>query len=158
MTFNGNDAVGLFKYGVLIDIIGTFNGGTANFAADQTIRRKATVTSPTTTFNKTTQWDSFASDTCNNLGSRMVVKESKIETVLDTNDVAIYPNPSNGTFFINNSNKMYAIEIYSIIGQKIYSEENSTKSEITLPNITKGMYLVRVTIDSNSVIKKLIIN
>ena len=158
MTFNGNDAVGLFKNGVLIDIIGTFNGGTANFAADQTIRRKATVTSPTTTFNKTTQWDSFASDTCNNLGSRMVVKESKIETVLDTNDVAIYPNPSNGTFFINNSNKMYAIEIYSIIGQKIYSEENSTKSEITLPNITKGMYLVRVTIDSNSVIKKLIIN
>ena len=157
MTFNGNDAVGLFKNGVLIDIIGTFNGGTSNFAADQTIRRKATVTSPTTTFNKTTQWDSFASDTCNNLGSRMVVKESKIETVLDTNDVAIYPNPSNGTFFINNSNKMYAIEIYSIIGQKIYSEENSTKSEITLPNITKGMYLVRVTIDSNSVIKKLII-
>jgi hypothetical protein len=158
MTFNGNDAVGLFKNGVLIDIIGTFNGGTANFAADQTIRRKATVTSPTTTFNKTTQWDSFASDTCNNLGSRMVVKESKIETVLNTNGVAIYPNPSNGTFFINNSNKMYAIEIYSIIGQKIYSEENSTKSEITLPNITKGMYLVRVTIDSNSVIKKLIIN
>ena len=88
----------------------------------------------------------------------MVVKESKIETVLDVNDVAIYPNPSNGTFFINNSNKMYAIEIYSIIGQKIYSEKNSTKSEITLPNITKGMYFVRVTIDSNSVIKKLIIN
>ena len=46
----------------------------------------------------------------------------------------------------------------SIIGQKIYSEENSTKSEITLPNIAKGTYLVRVTIDSNSVIKKLIIN
>ena len=88
----------------------------------------------------------------------MVVKESKIETVLDTNDVAIYPNPSNGTFFINNSNKMYSIEIYSIIGQKIYSEENSTKSEITLPNIAKGTYLVRVTIDSDSVLKKLIIN
>jgi hypothetical protein len=28
------------------------NGGTAKFAADETIRRKATVT-PTTTFNKT---------------------------------------------------------------------------------------------------------
>lgn len=158
MTFNGNDAVGLFKNGVLIDIIGTFNGGTANFAADQTIRRKATVTSPTTTFNKTSQWDSFASDTCNNLGSRMVAKESKIETVLDINDIAIYPNPSNGTFSVNNSNKMYSIEIYSIIGQKIYSEENSTKSEITLPNIAKGTYLVRVSIDSDSVIKKLIIN
>lgn len=84
MAFNGNDAVGLFKNGVLIDIIGTFS--------------------------------------------------------------------------INNLNKMYSIEIYSIIGQKIYSEENSTKSEITLPNSVKGTFLIRVTIDSNSVIKKLIIN
>ena len=158
MAFNGNDAVGLFKNGVLIDIIGTFNGGTANFAADQTIRRKATVTSPTTTFNKTTQWDSYTSDTCNNLGSRIVAKESKTETVLDIDAIVIYPNPSHGTFSVNNSNKIYSIEIYSIIGQKIYSEENSTKSEITLPNIAKGTYLVRVSIDSDSVIKKLIIN
>ena len=158
MAFNGNDAVGLFKNGVLIDIIGTFNGGTANFAADETIRRKATITSPTTTFNKTAQWDSYTSDTCNNLGSRMVAKASKTESVLDINTIVIYPNPSQGTFSVNNSNKMYSIEIYSIIGQKIYSEENSTKSEITLPNIAKGTYLVRVTIDSNSVIKKLIIN
>ncbi|MDP3681695.1 MAG: GEVED domain-containing protein [Flavobacterium sp.] len=158
MAFNGNDAVGLFKNGVLIDIIGTFNGGTANFAADETIRRKATVTSPTTTFNKTTQWDSYTSDTCNNLGSRMVEKTPKTTVALDINDIAIYPNPSNGNFSINNSNKIYAIEIYSIIGQKIFGEENSTKSEITLPNIAKGTYLVRVTIDSNSVIKKLIIN
>ncbi|RTY81630.1 T9SS type A sorting domain-containing protein [Flavobacterium sp. ZB4P23] len=158
MTFNGNDAVGLFKNGVLIDIIGTFNGGTANFAADQTLRRKSTVTAPTTTFNKTTQWDSFTSDTCNNLGSRTIEKTPKTSVALDINDIALYPNPSNGTFSINNSNKSYAIEIYSIIGQKIYSDENSTKSEITLPNSVKGTYLVRVTIDSNSVLKKLIIN
>jgi hypothetical protein len=39
MAFNGNDAVGLFKNGILIDI-GTFNGGTANFSIDETIRRK----------------------------------------------------------------------------------------------------------------------
>ena len=158
MAFNGNDPIGLFKNGVLIDIIGTFNGGTANFAADQTLRRKSTVTAPTTTFNKTTQWDSFTSDTCNNLGSRTIEKTPKTSVALDINDIALYPNPSNGTFSINNSNKRYAIEIYSIIGQKIYSDENSTKSEITLPNSVKGTYLVRVTIDSNSVLKKLIIN
>ena len=74
MAFNGNDAVGLFKNGILIDIIGTFNGGTANFSIDETIRRKVTVTAPSTTFNKTTQWDVFALDTCNNLGSRVVAK------------------------------------------------------------------------------------
>ena len=158
MTFNGNDPVGLFKNGVLIDIIGTFNGGTANFAADQTIRRKSSITSPTTTFNKTTQWDSYTSDTCNNLGSRMAENGSKTSITLDINDIALYPNPSNGNFSINNSNKIYSIEIYSIIGQKIFEEKNSTKSKITLPDSAKGTYLVRINMDSNSVIKKLIIN
>jgi len=158
MAFNGNDAVGLFKNGVLIDIIGTFNGGTANFAADQTIRRKATVSSPSTTFNKTTQWDSYTLDTCNNLGSRLVAKEPKIETVLDINAIVIYPNPSHGTFSVNNSNSMYSIEVYSLIGQKIYAEENRTNSEIRVPNIAKGTYLVKVSLNSDSVIKKLIIN
>jgi hypothetical protein len=37
------------------------------FPNDETIRRKATVTAPSTTFNKATQWDVFALDTCNNL-------------------------------------------------------------------------------------------
>jgi endonuclease I/chitodextrinase len=158
MAFNGNDAVGLFKNGILIDIIGTFNGGTANFAADETIRRKATVTAPTTTFNKATQWDSFVLDTCTNLGSRIVEKTPKTSATIHINDIAIYPNPSNGTFTINNSNTIYTIEIYSILGQKIFSKQNTTQSEITIPNIAKGTYLVRVTIDSDSVLKKLIIN
>ena len=158
MTFNGNDAVGLFKNGVLIDIIGTFNGGTANFSADETIRRKAIVTAPTTTFNKTNQWDVFGLDTCNNLGSRSAAKESKNSIDLTLDAIAIYPNPSNGTFSINNSNKIYSIEIYSLIGQKVFSEENTTRSEITIPNIASGVYLVRIHMDQDSVLKKLIIN
>lgn len=158
MTFNGNDAVGLFKNGVLIDIIGTFNGGTANFAADETIRRKATVTAPTTTFNKTTQWDSYTTDTCNNLGSRMLQKSIKEELNLVLDDITLYPNPTNGTFSITNSNTIYSIEIYSSTGQKVFEEKNCTKSEISVPNIPNGIYMARVTIDSNSVLKKLIIN
>lgn len=71
ITFNGNDAVGLFKNNVLIDIIGTFNGGTANFATNVTLVRKATITSPNTTYT-VAEWDSFASDTFSNLGSHSV--------------------------------------------------------------------------------------
>ena len=69
LSFNGNDAVGLFKNGTLIDIIGTFNGGTSNFAKDQTLRRKETVTSPSITFDKTGEWNTFAKDTFDGLGT-----------------------------------------------------------------------------------------
>jgi len=71
ITFNGNDAVGLFKNGVLIDIIGTFNGGSSNFAKNVTLQRKATVVSPSTTYT-TSEWDSFPSNTTNDLGSHTV--------------------------------------------------------------------------------------
>ncbi len=68
MVFNGNDAVGLFKSGTLIDIIGTFNGGSANFAKDVTLRRKSEVSSPSTSY-ATSEWDSFARNTFDDLGN-----------------------------------------------------------------------------------------
>ena len=157
MAFNGNDAVGLFKNGILIDIIGIFNGGTANFSVDETIRRKLSVTAPSTTFNKATQWDVFALDTCSNLGSRTTSKTPKNSFNALGSTIEIYPNPSRGTFSITNANTAYSIAVYSIIGQKIYSLENSTQSEITIPNSAPGTYLIRIQIDSNEIVKKLII-
>ncbi|MFE3866543.1 endonuclease [Flavobacterium sp. LS2P90] len=158
MTFNGNDAVGLFKNGVLIDIVGTFNGGTANFAADVTLRRKSTVTSPTTTFNSTTQWDSYAMDTCTNLGSRIATKSTKTSAIVDNSDFKMYPNPSNGNFSIDNSNKAFSVEIYNILGQKVFERKNADGSNLSVTNLNKGVYLVKITDDSKSLIKKLIIN
>jgi chitodextrinase len=159
MTFNGNDAVGLFKNNVLIDIIGTFNGGTANFAADTTLRRKATVTAPSTIFNKTAQWDVLTVDTCNNLGSRMAKPEIN-ETSSISNDFKIYPNPSSGEFNISFDNPKgdYSLEIYSLIGQKVFEKENTQSTTISVPNLQKGMYLVKITKDSKTATKKIEIN
>ncbi|PTX63070.1 putative secreted protein (Por secretion system target) [Kordia periserrulae] len=71
VTFNGNDPIGLFKNDVLIDVIGTFNGGSANFAIDVTLRRIASVTSPNTNYTEP-EWDVFATDTSSNLGAHAV--------------------------------------------------------------------------------------
>lgn len=158
LAFNGNDAVGLFKNGVLIDIIGNFNGGTADFAINVTLRRKSTVTSPSTTFNIATQWDSYATDTCTNLGSRIVEKPSKTALIGDFNDFKMYPNPSNDNFYIENSNKVFSIEIYNAVGQMVYERKNTTGSTLTVTNLNKGVYLVKITDDTKSLTKKMIIN
>ncbi|WP_345145969.1 endonuclease [Flavobacterium ginsengiterrae] len=158
LTFNGNDAVGLFKNGVLIDIIGTFNGGTANFAVDVTLRRKSTVTSPSTTFNLSAQWDSYSQDTCNNLGSKKVplTEEEIVET---SNDVLIFPNPSDGNFNIglNNFDTPYNLEIFSFTGQKVFEKPNSTDSVIAAGQLAKGIYVVKIEKDSQTIIKKIIV-
>ena len=67
VQFNGNDPVGLFKNDVLIDIIGAFDGGSTNFAANTTLVRKSTVSNPNTTYT-VSEWDSFTSDTFTNIG------------------------------------------------------------------------------------------
>jgi endonuclease I len=160
LTFNGNDPVGLFKNGVLIDIIGTFSGGTANFAADVTLRRKSTVTAPSTTFNLSAQWDSFTTDTCTNLGSRLSTKEVKKEVAPDSDAFSLYPNPSNGDFTIyyNNSNKPYSIEIFSLVGQSVFEKENINQTSVPISNLPKGIYLIKLSDDSKSINKKIIIN
>lgn len=68
INFNGNDPVGLFKNGVLIDIIGTFNGGSADFAKDVTLRRKSNVTTPSSTYNAS-QWETLSKDDVSGLGN-----------------------------------------------------------------------------------------
>ncbi|KAF2327492.1 endonuclease [Flavobacterium nitrogenifigens] len=159
LTFNGNDAVGLFKNGVLIDIIGTFNGGTANFAIDVTLRRKSTVTSPSTTFNLSAQWDSYSQDTCNNLASKMV-QTPEIEEEVIADEIAIYPNPSNGNFNIQPGivNSPYSIEIFSFSGQKVFEQQNTTSPEVSVHNLPTGIYIIKIIKGEKTAFKKVIIN
>jgi endonuclease I/chitodextrinase len=160
LTFNGNDAVGLFKNGVLIDIIGTFSGGTANFAADVTLRRKSTVTSPSTTFNLSSQWDSYTTDTCNNLASKMAQPIEEEEIVELSDEIIIYPNPSDGNFYVgfDNLDTTYSIEIVSFAGQKVFEKQNITDPAISVSHLAKGIYVVKITKDSKTVTEKIVIN
>ena len=153
MTFNGNDAVGLFKNGVLIDIIGTFNGGTANFAVDVTIRRKSTITSPNTTFNLSTEWDSYAIDSCGDLGSRNTNNAKGITN--NINDIKMYPNPAKGDVLNISSADNSNYRIISILGQEI-AKGKIENGIISISNITTGIYLLEISTDEKPIIKRFI--
>lgn len=157
LQFNGNDPLGLFKDDVLIDIIGTL-GNTANFSIDETLRRKPTISSPNITFDKAAEWDVYPKDTCNGLGSHTLANLGTGN--FDFNSFSIYPNPSNGHFTIQLKDSAEAsnVEILSILGQRIYSKENSMSSSININNIQKGIYIVRITQGSKTSSKKIIIN
>ena len=72
----------------------------------------------------------------------------------------IYPNPSNGNFniYFNSMEKEYAIEIYSMLGQKVFEKSGITTQNITISQLQAGAYLVKITRDSESVMKKVIVN
>jgi len=79
MAFNGDDPIGLFKSGVLIDIVGTLGGGATNFAINQTLVRKATITSPNTTYT-VAEWNALATDDVSNLGSHSMTLTPTVTT------------------------------------------------------------------------------
>lgn len=152
LTFNGNDAVGLFKNGVLIDIIGTFNGGTANFSIDETLRRNSSVVVPKATFNKATDWTVYAIDNCSGIGNKMSVTDEKSNFV-------IFPNPSDGNFSLNYNdlNSTYSIVIFSAMGNKVFEKENCNENNYDLSHFQSGIYLIKISYKNELIFKRLII-
>lgn len=81
-----------------------------------------------------------------------------VET-LSQDEFKIYPNPSNGNFNIVFSDAIgnHTIEIFSILGQKVYEKNDIQSSTLSVSNLSKGMYLIKVTKDSKSSTEKIII-
>ncbi|MGY5848448.1 lamin tail domain-containing protein [Salegentibacter sp. HM20] len=66
LDFNGNDPIGLFKDGNLLDVIGEFNNS-ENFGMDLSLRRKKSAQVPNTNFDAG-EWEVFEMNTTNDLG------------------------------------------------------------------------------------------
>ncbi|EJL61331.1 fibronectin type III domain-containing protein, partial [Flavobacterium sp. CF136] len=79
---------------------------------------------------------------------------------LSQNEFKIYPNPSKGNFNIifEDSNTVHSVEIFSLLGQKFFETNNTQSSSVSITNLQKGTYLVKVTKDSKSITKKIIVN
>lgn len=152
ISFNGNDPVGLFKNGVLIDFFGEIGG--ADDFKNKTFRRKAAVNGPTTTFNLAGEWDEYETDTVTDLGTHTL---SVSVNVLNETNVTLYPNPVQSNELYFNSSTPLNVEIYDITGKLILSKnlKNSSKS-IEISDLNSGLYIVKMTNDFGVQVKKLI--
>ena len=152
MSFNGDDPVGLFKNGVLIDIFGNF-GGTNNFE-NATYRRKPTVNNPTTAFNLAGEWDAYPTDNIADLGSHTTPLSIND---FEENSFSFFPNPvkSNQVFF--NSTLSLKVEVYTITGELVINIllENREKA-LNISSLNSGLYIVKMTSEFGVQVKKLI--
>ena len=64
-------------------------------------------------------------------------------------NIKISPNPNNGNFKINLDNSLnenFGFEIYNILGERVHSETiNQNQNEIKTNNLSKGVYLVKIS-------------
>ncbi|WP_432671878.1 endonuclease [Flavobacterium sp. SM2513] len=89
------------------------------------------------------------------------VNNLKTEYFNSLASMTVYPNPSNEHLIrINYENTIDEIQLINVNGQIIQQVYNpaSQNSTYTLDNIPSGFYFLRVTNDSQSVVKKIIVN
>ncbi len=75
-----------------------------------------------------------------------------------TNDISIFPNPSNGSFIFNCTVSKGELEIYNVMGEKVYSSlitNQSTSINIDAPN---GIYFLQLKTEQVIATKKIAIN
>ena len=154
LNFNGDDPVGLFKDETLIDIVGIFNFGGADFAKDVTLRRKSTVNQPNTTWDEVNEWDLYAKDTVDDIGSHSTNLST---TSFDWDGLSIYPNPTSLDYvFIKYHTELQA-ELFNVLGKKIKSDIISTSNQkFDISSLSSGIYLLKVSDQYNSTTRKII--
>jgi endonuclease I/chitodextrinase len=154
LNFNGNDPIGFFKNGVLIDIIGE-EDNSSDHIKDKTYRRKASITEPNTRFD-TAEWDILGANSFDGIGSHsstLSTKNSAFESF------KMFPNPTNGDQVYFRITEATTINIYNILGKLVFTSEiTKNKNVINLSKLSKGIYLVKIDSDKKSEIKKLVKN
>lgn len=153
INFNGNDPVGLFKNGVLIDIIGTYNGGSANFGKDRTLRRKSGVSSPNVNFDLDNEWEIVRvngvidKDNADDFGKHSAIVLSTNN--YNTSGISFYPNPADDYLKIKNTTnqKVSNVQVFTILGKSVFHQKDNIK-EINTKQLSKGIYILKFEINN----------
>jgi endonuclease I/chitodextrinase len=153
-NFNGDDPVGLFKDGVLIDVIGDVTN-TSKHIQDVTYRRKSNISVPNTTYT-TSEWDSFPANTFDGIGSHTSTLSTK-NVVFES--FKMFPNPANGDRIYFSVTEDATINIYNVLGKLVQSSKvTKSKNSIDISEFTKGIYLLQINSNKQFITKKLIKN
>ncbi len=117
-------------------------------------------TLPTTQFENNIKLVAIVID---NATSQIVnAKEVALNTALSVNSVTetkfnIYPNPTKGLVYINTLN-LVSIDVIDVLGKVVFSTKNiNNGGNIDLSSLQKGVYLVKISNESGSETKKIIL-
>ena len=169
MSFNGNDPIGLFKNGTLIDIIGNFNGGKSNFGRNVTLVRIASVTGPNTTYT-TAEWDAYGNNTFSFLGAHDFgtpgarTLETRVDRDQLISETKAWPNSFNEALMVGftlATDAHIEIDMVNMTGQKVKPtvslgevENGYQEAKIHTAELPTGIYMILIrTGDEQQVIR-----
>ena len=81
-----------------------------------------------------------------------------IQSFAGDTEISIYPNPSNGTFTVSNTEgrNMHA-EIYDVLGNLVYSGQSDGSLLVDISTVSGGIYMIKVNIGDHTTTARIII-
>ena len=85
------------------------------------------------------------------------MEKSKIQPSLGYN-ISLYPNPTNGEFQIEmpEESSFNRVEVMNIVGKQLFVKNTNSEKRMSfdLSNQPKGLYLVKISSDNETIVKK----
>ncbi|WP_299016586.1 endonuclease [uncultured Polaribacter sp.] len=154
LNFNGNDPIGLYKNGVLIDMVGELNNS-SNHIQNITLRRNGDISQPNPVFSEQGEWEAFPVNTYSGIGSFTSTLSTEDNQIL--NAIGIYPNPVKGNKLSIVNKEEVTLNIYNILGNLVKTEKlKANAKQIDISTLSSGVYLINFTSGQKSSSKKFI--
>ncbi|CAD0003467.1 T9SS type A sorting domain-containing protein [Flavobacterium salmonis] len=82
----------------------------------------------------------------------------KTRDAVSIEGLSLYPNPvTNGKVYITSKNDLEKeIIIFDVLGKKVFQAHLTTK-ELNIPDLTPGVYIIKISEQNNSATRKLIV-
>jgi endonuclease I len=152
MTFTGSNYLELRYKSSSVDAIGVSGQSNSSVLGNVSLYRKTNINQPTTTFT-IGEWDSYASDYCQSLGT-LTTSDA---ILAQNNEFKIYPNPVNDNIFVNGKTEnIKTAQILDFSGKVISTEQNpfKNKNNILVQSLQTGSYLLKLDDKIYQFIKK----
>jgi len=70
---------------------------------------------------------------------------------------SLYPNPNSGGFYIDGIKNRSDISVFSLTGKKIAERQNISSHQKINLNLSPGVYLIKVTSENKTAVRKMIV-
>lgn len=75
----------------------------------------------------------------------------------ENQECKVYPNPSSGQFNVNLGEGQWNVEVYDLMGRKVYEDLHEGQNVLDLGQCPKGLYFLKAASDGHEVTTKLTI-
>ncbi|CAA7196243.1 endonuclease [Chryseobacterium potabilaquae] len=151
MTYSGRQYLELKYKSATVDALGFPSQNNSSILGNVSLYRKANINQPTSTF-KSMEWDSYANNYCQNLGTFSSEKSSFTKEVFK-----IYPTPANESIFVSgDTENIQSAQIVDVLGKVVYTEKwpFRKKKNIFIHGLAQGKYILKLDHHTFNFIKK----